>query len=161
MKDVTKDLVNYIKCSHDVYGKWFSKRPNGVHEFINIDDEIFEALVIDSLNEQGITLQEDGSRISRDKFFKGLEVELNAPLEGEFTFCEQKTDCTFGAVTPVEQDLGTHFPVREICPSGEYLIYPSGDHGVRAPIVELVLDHKRWILYSGFENLKFLYSGKP
>lgn len=103
MKDVTDLVIAWSRCSHDVWTRWFKPREDGWHEFIDVDEALFSALVIEQL---------DLYPLSTKQFLSSTWVNFNSGLDAERTvFVRQKHGGTFGKRRRVELDSGTRCKV--------------------------------------------------
>lgn len=113
MKDVTELIIGWARCSHDVWTRWFKPREDGWHEFINVEDALFSALVIEQLDLHPMSTEQFLS-LTRVNFISGLDAERSV-------FICQKHGGSYGRPKRVELDAGTRCKILRADSTGEMI----------------------------------------
>ncbi len=113
MKDITDIIAYWARCSHDVWIRWFKPREDGWHEFIDVEEALFSALVIEELNLYPMSTQQFLSSTWAN-FESGLEAERSV-------FIRRKSSGVFGRPKRVELDAGTRCKILHADSTGEMI----------------------------------------
>ena len=84
MIEVTELIHEWIKCSNDLWARWFVTRENGADEFTDIESALLNVMVINHINSPI-------SQQSTDSFFKRLRVRYVAPVNDFRQVCIKQT----------------------------------------------------------------------
>lgn len=113
MRDVTDIISGWAKCSHDVWNRWFVHREDGLNEFIDVEEALFSALVIEEL---------DLYPLSTKQFLSSTWVNFESGLDAERqVFVQQKSGTIYGKPKRVELDVGTRCKVLRVDSTGEMI----------------------------------------
>jgi hypothetical protein len=108
MRDITDIVMRYRECARSVYNSYFRDWGDGSHDFINVDNELFSALVLCRLSKwpAGFKWHDPAEfiRVNYGKVENGLEVhrlsgrrgkELNIYDWSEWILKDDSTELTF------------------------------------------------------------------
>lgn len=113
MKDVTDLVTGWARCSHDVWNRWFKSRHDGWHEFINVEEALFSALVIEQLDLYPMSSKQFLS-LTRVNFPSGLNAERSV-------FVRQKHGGGYGRPKRVELEAGTRCKILRADSTGRMI----------------------------------------
>ena len=140
MKDISQPIYFWIACSNDLWRKWFANRFNGAYDFSEIEEFLFQILVM---------------RSSEQTSFKPKAEDLIDRLRVQYIidFQENRQVCTI-------QKTGSIF-----CKTEEITLKKEIDYKVKSidsmgtmmdsePYVEVIVGGK--IVLESPKNLRFL-----
>jgi hypothetical protein len=112
MKNIDEEILFWVKCSNDLWTRWFAHRKDGFHEFINVEQALLDALVIENLLEKGCVL-------NKDKFFASLRVKYHQKVNSLRTvYIQQKAGNIFGQTQTVSMDPERYYSIHSIDSTG-------------------------------------------
>jgi len=113
MKDVSQLLKHWANCSNDVWARWFSESDNGNHDFISVNEFLFQVLITERLN---------SNSLSKDSFFESATITFLEDIEAERSvFKEGKSGELVGKTEIVKIKKGDCFRLKGIDPMGTML----------------------------------------
>jgi hypothetical protein len=140
MKDISQPIYFWISCSNDLWRKWFSNRFNGAYEFSEIEEFLFQILVMRSL-------EQTESKPKVEDLINRLRVQYINDFQGNRQVCiTQKTGNIFCKNEEITLNKEIDYKVKSIDSMGTMMD--------SEPYVEVIVGGK--IVLETPENLRFL-----
>ena len=139
MKDISQPIYFWISCSNDFWRKWFSNRSNGAYDFSEIEEFLFQILVMRSL-------EQTASKPKAEDVIDRLRVKYINDFQGTRQVCTtQKTGNIFCKNEEITLNKEINYKVKSIDSMGTMMD--------SEPYVEVIVGGK--IVLESPKNLRF------
>lgn len=141
MKDITAPVLDWAKCSSELWTNWFKARKHGAYAFSELEEKLCELLVC---REAGLQFPAGGV----EEFFSKVRVQYLRDIhESRQVFVRQHSGNIIGAPRVVKMDQGSLHRIRLVDTAGTMLS--------SQPYAEVVFGNET--LLEPIENLVFLF----
>lgn len=143
MKNITPHILDWVKCSNELWANWFRARKHGAYAFSEVEEKLCELLVC---NEAGLQFPVGGI----EEFFSKVKVQyLRDVHENRQVFARQRSGNIVGAPRMVKIIQGSLYRIRLVDTAGTML--------ESRPYAEVIYGNET--LLEPTENLMFLFEG--
>ena len=141
MRDITEPILDWVKCSSEIWKNWFKTREHGAYTFSELEEKLFELLVCREIE---IPFTETGI----ESFFANMRVQyLHDIYETRQIVVRQRAGNLFGSPKVVKIDKGSIYSIHRIDTAGTMLN--------SQPYVEVVWGNG--MLLEAIDNVTFFY----
>jgi len=141
IKDITAPILDWVKCSSELWTNWFKARKHGAYAFSELEEKLCELLVC---REAGLLFPAGGL----EEFFSKVQVRYLRDIhESRQVFVRQHAGNIVGSPRVVKMDRGILHRIRLVDTAGTML-------GAR-PYAEVFFGNET--LLEPIENLVFLF----